>query len=452
MDSRMVSPHLRWWTDARFGVSFHWGLYSLAGRGEWVRSTERMPVHVYQKYFDEFNPDRFDPVAWAKLCRLAGMKYAIFTTKHHDGFCLFDSSLTEYKVTNTPARRDVVREYVDAFRAEGIRVGLYYSLVDWHHPDYASYGDRQHPLRDEGSEKDRPRNWDNYVRYMHAQVRELLTRYGRIDLLVFDFSYGDYTGEKWGAEELVRMVRQLQPDIVLNDRLSHAGAGNLKSVPPPPWAGDFDTCELNTPHQPTTNVAGQILPWDLWITHNNIWCFSANDAAWKSSADIIRTLVNCVSKSGNLTLNFGPDARGELPSQSVTLLNEVAAWMSRNSASIHGCGMAPLERPDWGRWTLQNSGDVLYAHIMEQPMGHLTLRSLRGKVCEPRHVATGVEAYLGDFWNPGVQSFGRPDDIFMNIHQPLPHTHIMPDPVDTVIALRVSSGTRLEALSTTIGL
>ncbi len=429
--------HLRWWTDARFGASFHWGIYSLPARGEWVRSAERMPLEGYDRYFNQFNPDRYDPVQWARVCRAAGMKYAILTTKHHDGFCLFDSELTSYKSTNTPSGRDLVREYVDAFRAEGIRIGLYYSLVDWHHTDYPAFGDRQHPLRDDPAQRDRPVLWDNYVRYVRGQVRELLTRYGTIDLLVFDFSYGQYTGQKWGAEELVRMIRELQPGIVLNDRLSHAEAGNIKSSPPPVWVGDFDTCELNTPHSPTTNASGKILPWDLWITHNNSWCFGSADTAWKRSGDIIRTLVNCVSKSGNLTLNFGPTARGELPVESIALLEEVGSWMSLNSTSIHGCGLAPLERPDWGRWTMSNDAKTLYGHVMEQPMGHLTLRSLRGKVASPRHLASGADAYLTDFWNPGVQSFGMPDDIFLNLYQPVPHTHLFPDRVDTVIAMDV---------------
>lgn len=433
---RLTPERLQWWTDARFGVSFHWGIYSIPARGEWVRSAERMSIERYDTYFNAFNPDRYDPRAWASLCRTAGMKYAILTTKHHDGFCLFDSALTQYKSTNTPAQRDLVREYVDAFRAEGIRVGLYYSLVDWHHPDYPPPGDRQHPLRDDPAQQQKRFNWDNYVRYMHGQVRELLTNYGKIDLLVFDFSYNDYTGAKWGALELVRMIRELQPDIVLNDRLSHADAGNLKTVPSPAWAGDFDTCELNTPHQPTADQSGRILPWDLWITHNNSWCYGPNDTAWKRSEDVIRTLVNCVSKSGNLTFNFGPTPRGELPEQSVGLLTDLAAWMSRNAESIHACGMAPLERPDWGRWTLSNDGRTLYAHVMEQPMGHLTLRGLRGKVSAPRHLATGTEAYLADFWNPGVQSFGMPDDIFLNLYQPVPHTHLLPDPINTVIALK----------------
>jgi alpha-L-fucosidase len=430
-----VPDRLHWWTDARFGGSFHWGLYSIPARGEWVRSVERLSVAQYQQYFDQFNPVDYNAAEWAQRFKRAGMKYAILTTKHHDGFCLFDSKLTQYKSTNTPCKRDLVKEYVEAFRAAGLRVGLYYSLVDWHHPDYPAWGDRQHPMRDNPSEKDRACNWSNYVNYLHGQITELLTNYGHIDMLVVDFSYNQYTGPKWGAAEIIRKARELQPHIVINDRFSHAEAGNIKSVPTPPWVGDFDTCELNTPHSATTNAAGQILPWELWITHNNSWCYAGTDTAWKSAADIVRTLANCVSKSGNLTLNVGPDARGRIPQQSVEMLEAVGQWMNRNSPSIYGCGLVNVERPDWGRFTLSSDRKTLYAHVTEQPMGHLTLRGLRGQVSRARLLTTGAEAYLGDFWNPGVQSFGHPEDIFLNFYQPFPHTHVLPDPIDTVIAM-----------------
>jgi alpha-L-fucosidase len=219
----------------------------------------------------------------------------------------------------------------------------------------------------------------------------------------------------------------------VNDRLSNTPSGSIKDAQPPAYAGDFDTCELNTPHEPTCNARGQILPWELWITHSNAWCHSSKDQDFKSAASILRTLVNCVSKSGNLTLNFGPDARGNLPPHSIDVLNQIGDWMALNSASIHGCGLAALERPDWGRWTLNPRTGRLYAHIMEQPMGHLTLRGLRGRVRRPRVLATGADAFLTDYWNPGVQTFGRPDDIFLNLHQPVSYTYPMPDPIDTVV-------------------
>jgi len=178
-----------WFREARFGMFIHWGLYSIPARGEWVRSSEQMSIEDYQVYFDEFNPTQYNPREWARLAKAAGMKYAVLTAKHHDGFCLWDTQTTDYKATRTPAQRDLVREFLDAFRAEGLKVGLYYSLVDWYHPDYPAYGDRQHPMRNHPAFKDRKHTWNNYVDYMHQQVEELVSDYGKLDIMWFDFSY-----------------------------------------------------------------------------------------------------------------------------------------------------------------------------------------------------------------------------------------------------------------------
>ena len=429
-----------WWVEARLGVSYHWGAYSLPARGEWVRSAEQMSIADYQRYVDAFTADRYDPNAWLNAAAEMGAGYAVLTTKHHDGFCLFDTKLTDYNVMNTPAGRDVVGEYVDACRAAGVRVGLYYSLVDWHHGDYPAFGDRQHPSRHDAAFKDRHHDWPRYVEFLHGQVRELLTNYGHIDLLVFDFSYYDFVGEAWGATALMRMIRELQAEVVVNDRLSNAVTGNMKSAQPPAWSGDFDTCELNTPHGLMLDAHGRAVPWDLWITETNAWSWSTADEAGthhKRAEDVVRTLVNVASKSGNLTLNFAPDTRGELAGHSLELQREVGQWMQRHGESVRGCVAAPLERPDWGRWTLSADGRTLYAHITERPMGHLTLRGLRGKVRNPRLLATGAEGVLGDFWNLGVQAFGEHGDVFLNIQRPLQATHAMPDDRDTVIALAV---------------
>ena len=176
----------------RFGMFIHWGVYSIPGRGEWIRSHERISVEDYQKYVDEFNPSDYNPREWAKLAKKAGMKYAVMTTKHHDGYCLFDSKYTDYSSQHYIGR-DLIREYVDAFRAEGIQIGFYYSVIDWHHKDYPTYGDLQHPMRDNEAYKDLEKEKDlsRYIEYMHGQVRELMTNYGEIDILWFDFSYNN---------------------------------------------------------------------------------------------------------------------------------------------------------------------------------------------------------------------------------------------------------------------
>jgi alpha-L-fucosidase len=225
---------------------------------------------------------------------------------------LWDSQLTSYKSTNTPARRDIIREYVDALRDEGIRVGLYYSLVDWHHPDYPAWGDRQHPLRHDPASRARDEQcqWPRYLEYMHGQVEELLSGYGPIDVLVFDFSYWDFISEKWGASELMKKIRRLAPDVVVNDRL---GFEAIKQAQTPDYVGDYDQAEQNIPREPVTNVLGQPIPWETWMTINNSWTFDPHDHNWKSASTLVRALVNCVSKGGNLTLNIGPNARGQLP-------------------------------------------------------------------------------------------------------------------------------------------
>ena len=177
---------MKWYKEARFGMFIHWGIYAIPARGEWVRSPEEMPEEEYMKYFEEFDPVDYDPKKWAKAAKEAGMKYAVLTAKHHDGFCLFDSALTDFKSTNTKCGRDLVREYLDAFRAEGLKVGLYYSLLDWHHPDYPHYGDQHHPMRNNPAESNEGRDFNKYLEYMHGQVRELCTNYGRLDLLYTD--------------------------------------------------------------------------------------------------------------------------------------------------------------------------------------------------------------------------------------------------------------------------
>jgi alpha-L-fucosidase len=225
-----------WFREARFGMFIHWGVYAIPASGEWVRNKEKLSVEDYQPFVDSFNPVDYNPREWAKAAKNAGMKYAVMTAKHHDGFCLFDSKFTEYKSTNTPAGRDLIREYAEAFRAEGLKVGFYYSLLDWHHPDYPHYGDGIHPESDNEAWKDKQHNLDNYITYMHNQVRELVTNYGKIDIMWFDFSYGKMSGDTWKATELVKMVRQLQPGIIIDNRLG----GHMEADVPQPYAGDFE--------------------------------------------------------------------------------------------------------------------------------------------------------------------------------------------------------------------
>ncbi|HOX31408.1 MAG TPA: alpha-L-fucosidase, partial [Spirochaetales bacterium] len=420
---------VQWFQEARFGMFIHWGLYSIPAKMEWVRSVERMGPEAYREYFDSFDPAGFEPREWARLAKRAGMKYAVLTAKHHDGFCLFDSKLTDFKATNTRAGRDLVAEYLEAFRAEGIEAGLYFSLIDWEHPDYPHYGDRHHPQRDDEAWKGREHRWERYLAYLHGQVRELCANYGKLPILWFDFSYGEMSGERWGASELIRMVRSLQPDAVIDNRLEASGEslGSMYSGHPTEYAGDFASPEQIVPPEGVTDVHGKPLPWEACVTMNNHWGYSAADRQWKSPRQLVRKLVECVAKGGNLILNVGPDARGRIPEGSARALEAIGRWMSRNSPSIYGCGNARRPKPEWGYFTAK--GGKLYAHVFETPIGSLCLPGLGGgKIARMRLLADGSELRENEAWNTKLFK----DCAFVNFGEPAELTHPLPDEDDTV--------------------
>ncbi|MCS7464286.1 alpha-L-fucosidase [Paenibacillus doosanensis] len=382
----------RWFLQDRFGMFIHWGLYSIPARGEWIRGNERMSYEQYKVYFDEFDASRYNPREWAKAAKAAGQKYAVLTTKHHDGFCLFDSKLTDFKATNTPAGRDLVREYIDAFRAEGLAVGLYYSIIDWHHDDYPGYGDKAHPDRDNEAAKDKPIDFDRYLTYMHGQVKELLTNYGKIDIMWFDFSYDNMTGEKWKATELIRMIRSIQPDIIIDNRLG----GNIRAAEPEEYAGDFFSPEQIIPPGGIVDVNGKPVPWEACITLNDHWGYHSADKNYKSAQQVIRTLVECVSKNGNLLLNVAPDAKGEIGRETLDVLQEVGEWLRLNGGSIYGCGAADRPKPEWGRYT-QND-NKLYAHVYDRGIGPIYFEGLKGKIAKARLLRDGTELKVETPW------------------------------------------------------
>ncbi|PSL37516.1 alpha-L-fucosidase [Labedella gwakjiensis] len=370
----MSSTPAPWFTHDRFGMFVHWGLYALPARHEWVMNYEKMPTEEYEKYARYFEPDLYDPRAWARAAREAGMTYVVLTTKHHDGFCLWDSALTDYKATNTPAARDLVREFVDAVRAEGLHVGFYHSLLDWHHPDFTIDG--RHPRRDDTEEEiaalNEGRDMARYREYLHGQVRELLTGYGRIDYLFYDFSYandhhhpvwGGKGAEDWGSEELMALTRELQPDIVVNDRLE---------IP-----GDIVTPEQYQPDRPM-EVDGEPVAWEACQTINGSWGYFRDNHQHKDPELMIRMLIDGVSKNGNMLLNVGPTARGELDPVATRTLSEFARWMHHHERSIRGAGASEFQAPSDARYTQR--GDRLYLHLFAWPFEHVHLAGLGGKV------------------------------------------------------------------------
>lgn len=428
-DRAAYEKRVEWFKQARFGMFIHWGLYAIPARGEWIRSVERVSVEDYQQYFDEFNPVDYDPRKWARACKQAGMQYAVLTAKHHDGFCLFDSALTDYKST-TCCGRDLVREYLDAFRAEGIRVGLYYSIIDWHHPDFPHYGDKQHPERDNPAFKDYKYDFDKYLEYMHGQIRELCTNYGKIDIFWFDFSYDDMRGEKWKATELVRMIRSYQPDVLMDNRLevSGEGFGSLATQNPSEYSGDFVSPEQIIPPEGVVDDMGKPVVWESCITMNNNWGYNSRDDHFKTADMIIKKLVECVSKGGNMLLNVGPDARGNIPEKSLEILRGIGDWMRLNSESIYGCGRSLLPRPDYGRVT--QKGKTLYFHVNEPQIGFVPLVGIKADDVKCiRLLRDGSELKIERNWITN----NYPDIVFVSLGE----NPLLPDPVDTVIKVEL---------------
>ncbi|WP_099204537.1 alpha-L-fucosidase [Scatolibacter rhodanostii] len=411
-----------WFMEDRFGMFIHWGLYAIPGKGEWMRSVEHTSLEDYQVYFDEFNPIHYDPKKWAKKAKEAGMKYAILTAKHHDGFCLFDSALTDYKSTNTPCKRDLVKEFLDAFREEGLKVGLYYSLLDWHHEDFPCYKDPFHPMQGKFPEEEEKKDFSRYVKYLHGQVEELLTNYGKLDIMWFDYSYNEMAGEKWEATKLVRMMRSLQPDIIIDNRLGI----NKASEPITEYSGDFVSPEQIMPDAPMTDVYGNKSPWELCITMNFHWGYSPLDREYKSAKTIIRALVECTSKGGNLLVNVGPSPKGELPRESIQILEDMGKWIYENGESIYGCGESMMKKPDWGFYT--QKGNTLYAHVFDRGIGDLKIDGMEGKLKNGRRVCDWSEAALFRPWN----GHEYPDDAFIQLT-----TADLQDDIDTVYKFEI---------------
>lgn len=417
---------MQWFVQARFGMFIHWGLYAVPARGEWVRSNERMPEEKYMPFFREFDPSAADPKAWVQAAKEAGMGYVILTAKHHDGFCLFDSELTDFKSTNTPMGRDIVREFLEAGREAGLKVGLYYSLIDWHHPDFPHYGDRYHPMRSDPAASNEERDFERYLAYMHGQVKELCTRYGRLDVLWFDFSYNQLRGEAWRANELADMVRTLQPGILLNNRLevSGEGFGSLAQGEPAPCHGDFVSPERMVPPEGLFDPQGRPLYWETCTTMNHSWGYCAGDLWYKPASLLLKKLVECVSKGGNFLLNVGPDGNGRIPRQAMDTLKYLGQWMQINGESIRGCGPSGMEKPEWGRITRREN--VLYLHIYENALGPLPLYGIPAeKIRAMRLLQDGREIPLSVSW---VHS-DYPDMAFADLG-PDP---VLPDGDDTVL-------------------
>ncbi|HMH42094.1 MAG TPA: alpha-L-fucosidase, partial [Pyrinomonadaceae bacterium] len=343
---------MKWWHEAKFGMFIHWGLYSTLGRHEWVMENEGIPVSEYEKLAPNFKPVPNAARAWAALAKRAGMKYMVMTTKHHEGFCNFDTKLTDYCAPKQGPGRDLVREYVEAARAEGLRVGFYYSLMDWHHPDGAT------SKNDEAARR-------RFVDYIHGQVKELVTNYGKLDILWYDVAW-PLDAKGWESVEMNTMVRKLQPDIIINNR---------SKIPE-----DFDTPEQRI-------EASQNRPWESCMTLNDSWGYHSADSNWKSPTTVIRNLITCARDGGNYLLNIGPKPDGTIPEESVRILSAVGDWMSKNESTIRESDPCQPRRGNYLSFT--RKGNTLYAHVHYWPGETVVIANLLNKVLSAKLFATG---------------------------------------------------------------
>ena len=367
-----------WFVRDRFGLFIHWGLYSLPARHEWVRHNEKIPTEIYDsKYFTRFDPDLYNPEEWAKAASNAGMKYFVVTTKHHEGFCLWDSKYTDYKATRTPAKRDLLKPMVDAFRKQNMKVGFYYSLIDWHHDQFVIDGHigpyRELP-KEERERMNKRRNQAKYAEYMQNQTKELLTQFGKVDILWYDFSYPKPDGSgkghtDWQSEKLYKLVRKLQPNVILDDRL------------------DLDHgWDIKTPEQfqPRGWVMhkGKPVVWEACQTFSGSWGYHRDETSWKSPEQLITMLIDTVSKGGNLLLNVGPTGRGEFDQRALACLSGMGEWMKRHNRSIYGCTQAPAEfkAPQDCRLTYNPLTKRMYVHVLSWPFVELHLDGFKDRV------------------------------------------------------------------------
>jgi alpha-L-fucosidase len=357
----------------------HWGLYSLGARHEWLMSREEISRADYQKYFKHFDPDLYNPELWAKAAADAGMKYFVVTTKHHEGFCLWDSKLTDYKATNTPHGKDLIRPMVDAFTRHGLRTGFYHSLIDWQHPDYV-VDNRNHPDRNQITpDTNQGRDQAKYAKYLRDQVAELLTHYKPVDILWFDFSFifpedrHDFSKgkgrEAWESEKLYKVIRDIAPHIILTDRLD---------MDIPLSGGDMKTPEQVQPRSwVTIEHQGKQVPvvWEACQTFSGSWGYHRDENTWRSTRQLIITLIDCVSKGGNLLLNVGPTGRGEFDARAMDRLAGIGRWMRHHSRAIYNCTQAPPEfvPPQDTRLTYNPEKNRLYIHLLNWPFAHLHL-------------------------------------------------------------------------------
>ncbi len=351
--------HITWFRDAKFGLFVHWGVYSLLSKGEWVMHRDKMTIADYEKLYPQFNPTEYDADEWVAMVKDAGMKYITITSKHHDGFCMYDTRLSDYKITNTPFSRDVIAELAEACRKKDIKLFFYYSQLDWHHPDYYPRGETgQHSGRPESGD------WSRYLQYYTGQVRELCTDYGEIGGLWFD-GWWDRPGVNWNLDELYNMIHTLQPEAMI-------GSNHHRQ----PFHGeDFQMFEQDLPGENTAGfnkAAIAELPLETCLTMNGSWGYNRNDTNYKTVKELVHYLVKAAGYGANLLLNVGPMPTGEIQPEFKERLHAVGQWLRRNGESVYRTRRGPFVNYPWGT-SVRKGKNTVYLHVLNIPGGKLQL-------------------------------------------------------------------------------
>ncbi len=405
---------MQWWRDARFGLFIHWGLYAIpAGEwegktkyAEWIRKRAEIPIDTYHEFVGQFNPVEFDADKWVRMARDAGMKYIVITSKHHDGFCLYPSEHTEFDIASTPFKRDILGELTEACKEHGIKMCFYYSIMDWNHPGWPAMEWETERSKDAA-------NMDQYTAYMKAQLKELIERYDPA-VLWFDGEWEKpWTHER--GKDLYQYVRELKPDIIINNRVDKGRKGMQGFTKEGEFRGDFGTPEQEIPDEGLPGV-----DWESCMTMNKHWGWNKNDNNWKSTADLIHKLVDIASKGGNYLLNVGPKADGTIPQPSIERLAGIGDWMDVNGESIYGTTASPYQAPEWGRYT--QKGEVIFAHVFNWPDGgSLTINDPELQISKAYLLADPEKSALEIKQTTGGQLIALPADA--------------PDPIASVIVI-----------------